>query len=59
MLAWITIWVVLVASFSHPIGRLPVLLQAVVYLIAGVVWILPLGRVMLWMETGRWRVPRG
>lgn len=58
ILAWITFWVVLIASFSRVIGSWPVLVQAVVYLIAGVVWILPLGRVMQWMETGSIHPPR-
>ena len=31
------------------------LLQTPVYLLLGVVWLLPLKRFMIWMETGRWR----
>ncbi len=30
------------------------LLQAPVYLVLGVVWLLPLRRFLIWMETGRW-----
>ena len=52
---WILAWVVLVASFSQWIGQLPVLGQLPVYLVTGIVWILPLGGVLRWMETGRWR----
>ena len=44
-----------VMSASPWIGRLPMLLQAVVYLVLGVAWILPLRRFLIWMETGRWR----
>jgi hypothetical protein len=29
--------------------------QAIFYLIAGIVWILPLKPLLRWMETGRWR----
>ncbi|WP_394652990.1 DUF2842 domain-containing protein [uncultured Sphingomonas sp.] len=58
ILAWIIFWVVLITSFSRVIGSWPVLVQALVYLIAGVVWILPLGRVMQWMETGSIHSPR-
>ena len=36
------------------IERLPVLLQALVYLVLGVAWLLPLRRFLIWMETGRW-----
>jgi hypothetical protein len=32
----------------------PVLAQLPVYLVLGVVWILPLKRFLTWMETGRW-----
>jgi hypothetical protein len=39
---------------SQWIERLPVLAQAVVYLILGVAWLLPLRRFLIWMETGRW-----
>ncbi|MHA6722802.1 DUF2842 domain-containing protein [Sphingomonas sp. RS2018] len=58
ILVYITLWVVLVVSFSRIIGMLPGLAQAPIYLVAGIVWILPLRPALLWMETGRWRVPR-
>ncbi|MFD1788648.1 DUF2842 domain-containing protein [Sphingomonas floccifaciens] len=58
ILAWIAFWVVLIASFSQIIGAWPILIQTIVYCVAGIVWILPLKPVLLWMETGRWRVPR-
>lgn len=53
----ILVWVVLVASFSVQIGRLPILVQTLVYLALGIVWILPLKPLLRWMETGRWRLP--
>jgi predicted membrane channel-forming protein YqfA (hemolysin III family) len=53
----ILVWVVLVASFSGQIGRLPILVQTLVYLALGIVWILPLKPLLRWMETGRWRTP--
>jgi len=49
------VWAILVASASPWIGGLPSLVQALVYLIAGTVWILPLRPMLLWMETGRFR----
>jgi predicted RND superfamily exporter protein len=55
ILAYITLWVVLVASFAGPIGQLPTLLQLAIYLIAGVVWIAPLRPALIWMEGGRHR----
>lgn len=39
---------------SQWIGQLHVLLQTVIYLFLGVVWLLPLRRFLIWMETGRW-----
>lgn len=58
LLGYLTVWVVIVASFSAEIARLPALVQLVVYLVAGIVWIAPLKPALMWMETGRWRVPR-
>jgi hypothetical protein len=49
------IWVVAVASFSSEIGRLPVLVQLPIYVVLGLVWIMPLRPLLQWMETGRWR----
>lgn len=55
ILLLIVLWSVAVASLSPLIGALPALVQALVYLVAGIVWILPLKPLLLWMETGRWR----
>lgn len=33
----------------------PIWIQAPVYLLLGVVWLLPLKRFLIWMETGRLR----
>lgn len=37
------------------IGGWHVLAQTVVYCILGVLWLLPLKRFLVWMETGSWR----
>lgn len=42
---------------SPLIERLPVLVQALVYLLLGIAWLLPLRRFMIWMETGSFRPP--
>lgn len=55
IVALITVWAVIVASLAGPIGSLPILVQAVIYLAAGLVWILPLRPLLRWMETGSWR----
>lgn len=44
-----------IATFLPPwIGAWPALAQAPIYLLLGVVWLLPLRRFLIWMETGRW-----
>ena len=45
----------LVARFIAPlIADWPALGQMPVYIVLGVVWLLPLRRFLIWMETGRW-----
>ena len=58
ILLLILVWVVLVASFSAQIGALPILVQLAIYLVLGIVWIMPLKPLLRWMETGRWRAPQ-
>jgi Protein of unknown function (DUF2842) len=57
ILAIITIWAVLVVSASPLIEQAHILIQAIIYLIAGTVWIAPLRPLMIWMETGSFKVP--
>lgn len=58
IVAGLAVYALLVAALAGPIGRLPVLAQALLYLLLGIVWVAPLRPVLLWMETGRWRAPR-
>lgn len=51
-------WAVLIASFADAIGRWPALVQALFYIAAGIVWVLPLKPILRWSETGRWRDSR-
>jgi hypothetical protein len=51
----LTIYALGVVAVSPWIERLPVLMQAIVYLVLGVAWLLPLRRYLVWMETGRWK----
>ncbi|MFA7587884.1 MAG: DUF2842 domain-containing protein [Novosphingobium sp.] len=47
---------VLVARYLAPLMEdWPNLAQAPVYLLLGVIWLLPLKRFLIWMETGKWR----
>lgn len=56
IIALVTIWCVLAASLSAVVGRWHPLAQALYYLVAGIawIWVLPLRRMLAWMETGRW-----
>ena len=53
ILAIIAIWSIIVASNAAVIGALPVLLQSIIYLIAGIIWIFPVKPILQWMETGQ------
>ncbi|MGF7153055.1 DUF2842 domain-containing protein [Novosphingobium gossypii] len=52
------VYAMLVASYVPPvIGGWNALAQTPVYIVLGVVWLLPLKRFLIWMETGRWSAP--
>jgi hypothetical protein len=53
LLAFLGVYTSAVVWASQWIERLPVLLQALIYLVLGVIWLLPLRRFLIWMETGR------
>lgn len=55
ILLLILFWAILVASFAGAVSRWPVLVQALFYLVVGVAWIVPLGPLLRWSQTGRWR----
>lgn len=55
LLAGLVLYALGIAWASQWIGLLPVWAQTIVYLVLGVVWLLPLKRFLIWMETGRWR----
>jgi len=59
ILLLITVWAVLVASLAAFVGRWPVIVQALFYLVVGIAWIAPLKPLLRWSETGRWRASRG
>jgi hypothetical protein len=56
LLAVLAVYCLLIAGFVAPlIENWNGLVQAPIYLALGVVWLLPLKRFLIWMETGRWR----
>ncbi|NBC36393.1 DUF2842 domain-containing protein [Novosphingobium sp. FSY-8] len=55
LLAALGVYAGLVARWVAPlIQNWPALGQTPVYVVLGVVWLLPLRRFLIWMETGRW-----
>ena len=58
ILVLIALWAVLIATFAGKIGRLPILVQAVFYLIVGIAWIAPLKPLLRWSQTGQWKQRR-
>lgn len=55
ILALIAVWAAIIVSLSPTVGQWPILAQALFYLIAGIVWILPLKPLLRWMETGHFK----
>ena len=58
ILLLIVVWAILVASLSGIVGRWPILLQGLFYLVAGIAWIAPLKPLLRWSQTGQWRSRR-
>lgn len=55
LLVGLGVYGLLVADVVAPlIAGWPSLAQAPLYLVLGVIWLLPLKRFLIWMETGRW-----
>jgi predicted membrane channel-forming protein YqfA (hemolysin III family) len=59
ILLLIAVWAWLVATLIEQLPDLPWPVEALFYVVAGIVWILPVRPLLMWMETGRWRVPKG
>jgi hypothetical protein len=54
----LTVYGMAIAEYLGPvITRWHALVQLPVYILLGVVWLLPLRRFLIWMETGSWSVP--
>ena len=56
LLIGLIVYGVIIARYvPELIGSWPALAQAPVYLVLGLIWLLPLRRFLIWMETGRTR----
>ncbi len=52
------IYGIIIARYAPDIiGGWPGLAQAAIYLVLGLIWLLPLKRFLIWMETGSWSAP--
>ena len=51
ILLLILIWAALIAALSPWIGTLPVLVQALFYLVVGIAWIAPLRPLVRWSQS--------
>ena len=51
----LTAYALVVARYvPEALEGVPMLVQAVIYCALGLIWLLPLRRFLIWMETGRW-----
>ena len=55
ILLLILLLAVFVASLSGWVSRWPVVVQALFYLVVGIIWIAPLKPLLRWIDTGRFR----
>lgn len=55
LLLGLLVYAILIARYvPELVGAWPIIAQTLVYLVLGVIWLLPLKRFLIWMETGRW-----
>ncbi|GAB5347742.1 DUF2842 domain-containing protein [Alteriqipengyuania sp. 357] len=55
LLLGLAVYAIVIARYvPELVGGWPILAQMVVYIFFGLVWLLPLKRFLIWMETGRW-----
>ena len=55
LLIGLLVYAIVIARYAPDIiGSWPTLAQTLVYIVLGVIWLLPLKRFLIWMETGRW-----
>ena len=58
LFAALIVYGVVIARYAPDIiGDWPTLVQTIIYLVLGVIWLLPLRRFLIWMETGSWSPP--
>ena len=59
LFVFLMIYGIIIARYApNIIGGWPGLAQAAIYLVLGLIWLLPLKRFLIWMETGSWSAPK-
>lgn len=58
LLLFLFVYALGVVRLAEPVAGLHPLLQLPIWLVLGLAWVLPFRPVLVWMETGRWRLPR-
>ena len=60
LFAALMVYGIVIARYAPDvIGSWPGWAQTIIYLILGLIWLLPLRRFLIWMETGSWSPPGG
>lgn len=54
VILYIILYALAVSALADSISALPIWLETITYLVAGIAWIAPLKPFILWMNTGRW-----
>lgn len=58
LFAALIVYGIVIARYAPDlIGGWPIWAQTIAYIVLGLVWLLPLKRFLIWMETGRWSAP--
>ncbi len=58
LFAALIVYGIVIARYAPDlIGGWPIWVQTIIYLVLGLIWLLPLKRFLIWMETGLWNAP--
>ncbi|TRD10006.1 DUF2842 domain-containing protein [Erythrobacter insulae] len=58
LFVFLMIYGILIARYAPDlIGGWPGWAQTIIYLVLGLIWLLPLKPLLIWMETGSWSAP--
>ncbi len=58
LLVYLAFYAGLILGIADRLAALPTALMALAYLVAGIAWVAPLKPLFLWMNTGRWTLPK-